>query len=1518
MLRRPKYFLLLLFAAAGYLLAAHVQPTQKPSIIRFTENKNQWESFIKYRAQLDGGALFLQNNRLTYHFYDKDAYRNGHANAKAKPKAVKNSWFHVNFVNANPTASCKPSLPAPDYNNYFIGKDPSHWAGNVKNYGEVVYENIWPGIRLQLIGQDNSMKSNFYVVAGADAGAVQLQYEGVKKIRLNEGRLEITTYINEITEHEPYAFQVIDGEKKEVPCRFSLHKNTLSYEFPAGYDKSRELVIDPVLVFACSSGSTADNFGMTATYDAQGNLYSGGTAFNVGFPVVNAYDPTFNSVVQYGQTDIVITKYDSSGAFLQYSTYLGGAQDADAVNSLIVDDQNNLFAYGATASPDFPTTSGAYDNTFNGGQTLRFYYNGTFFEHGTDIYIAKLSAGGNNLLSSTLIGGSKNDGVNYTVTANLLGSLPPYGPVYQPIYDSLFHNYGDQNRGEIQIDNNGDIIIASSTRSSDFPMVNGFDNTLGGYQDAVVFKMNNTLSTLIWSSFLGGSNMDAGNAINFDNSNTIFVTGGTCSADFPVSPGIYQSTFNGGKTDGYIAKIASNGSTLLTATFIGTNTYDVSHFVQTDKSNNVYVLGQSYGAWPVVNVGYSNPGSSLFISKLDNNLTALQYSTILGNGDTVDLSPSAFLVDYCENVYLSCWGDNILFGSGISNLPLLNATQTSTDGYNFYLMGLERDINSLLYASYFGGGLSHEHVDGGTSRFDKKGIIYQSVCAGCGGHDDFPVTPGAWPTSVYGNDWNQGVDMFGNDNCNNGTFKLDFKLPLAVAQFSSSTAQGCAPLTVQLSNQSIGTHYLWDFGGNDTSSLIYNPVKTFSTPGTYTINLYVVDSSRCNVSDTAQTIITVFAKPNALVSDSLHPCTNTWDFDNQSTISSGTLTYSWDFGDSSTSPNPSDTHTYASGTYPVTFIATSDHGCTDTTSLTVQNILTPDSASGFGVYCQNAVMPAQFNASGGTTYAWSPATGLNNASIANPVATPATSTVYSVTISENDIMGHVCPTTHTLNVTVYPAPDAQANAVIQPCTSTFDFNNTSGITSGTITYDWDFDDGIHSSTASPSHTYSSNGSYTVSLHVTSDHGCLDSLFIPLQTNLTPDFATGGASYCGDSIVPVQLTASGGTSYSWAPAAGLSNASIANPVASPTVSTTYSVTISETDFGGNVCSSVHTMNITVYPTVTANFTYSANACGNTVAFTNSSTGAISTYAWNFGDGLGSSLQNPDHSYTAPGTYPVSLFVQNTFGCTDTITKPLTLAGFNPIGISAAQSICYNQSAQLYASGGLAYSWAPSASLSNSTIANPTASPSVTTIYTVTITTQSTSGQTCYSELSTTVNVAALSSLQLATFANPDTLYEGESSQINSTVSSPFTILWSPPYALSNTHAYDPVATPMHTTTYTAIVADNTGCQYLLDPVTIYVLTRQCDEGLVFVPNTFSPNADGSNDILFVRSNFITDLYFAVYDRWGERVFETNDITKGWDGMFKGMKSDPGVFGYYLKYTCNNGEESFKKGNVTLIR
>ncbi len=1368
-----------------------------------------------------------------------------------------------------------------------------------------------------MIGNDNSIKYNFYVARGSKVSDIKLNYEGVKSIKLKNNTLTIATTINEIVEHKPYAFQFINGIKSEVLCNFKLNGTTLSYEFPNGYDKNYELVIDPVLVFACSSGSTADNFGMTATYDEEGNLYSGGTVFDVGFPTTTGvFDSTYNSIVQYGQTDIVITKYDTSGTFLRYSTYIGGANDAEVVNSLIVDANNNLYLYGVTSSSDFPVSATAYDQSFNGGKINRYYYNGAFFEHGTDIYIFKLNSTGTLSLGSTFIGGSENDGLNYTVDSVFVGTIMPYGNVYQPNYDSLLRNYGDQNRGEIQLDNNGNVILVSTTRSGDFPIVNGFDNTLGGRADAVIMKLSSDLSALSWSSYFGGSSMESGNAVCVDADNNVFITGGTCSSDMPITSGAHTSSYVGGKADGYIAKIKSDGTQLLHSTFVGTVSYDQNFFVQLDNSSNVYVYGQSQGSMPIVNASYSNTNGHMFISKLDSTLGSLLVQTKFGNGTpTINLSPSAFLVDCAENIYLSGWGGNIITGPVTTNMPLTtNAYQSTTDGYNFYLMVLSPNAGSLLYATYFGGPQSKEHVDGGTSRFDKKGIIYQSVCAGCNGNDDFPVTTGAWPTSLYGNNWNQST------NCNNGTFKFNFEYAIPIAKITTSATIGCTPLTVNFANSSVSTvQYLWNFGNNDTTSIVNNPVRTFTTPGTFTVMLLARNNSCFNVWDTALVTVTVHPKPSVIYVPSTIACTDSFKFVNTSSIVSGSITHGWSFGDNTFSSVLNPTHVYAPlGTYTTSLVVTSDKGCKDSLEIPIQTMVHRDSVGPGIAYCPENAIPYQLYASGGSTYQWTPVAGLNNTTVPNPVATPTVTTNYSVTISEADWGGNNCTSTKTVLVTIHPEPAATFTPVIVPCSNTFNFLNNSSISSGTLSYVWNFGDNTSSVVEDPLHLFAPLGTYTTSLFVTSDKGCRDTLKIPVQTTVRPDAVGSGIAFCPDFAHPYQLLASGGSTYQWSPSTGLNNAFISNPIATPTLTTTYSVTISETDWGGNVCTSVDSVKITIYPDIVSDFSLSVNNCGNTVTFSDLSVSNASQWSWYFDDGDSSHVKNPVHSYATPGTYSVALAVKNSFGCVDTVIKPLTIGGFNPLSVSASQQICSGNPAQLSASGGISYSWAPAATLSASNISNPVATPTATTIYTVTIKTLNSVGDTCVSNLATSVQVATLTAAQLTATANPTTIAPGETSNINTNIGSPLHILWTPNYNLSSPTAYDPVASPLHTTTYSAIVTNSIGCKFLLDTVTIYVITHVCDEGSVFVPNTFSPNLDGSNDVLYVRSNYVTDLYFAVYDRWGEKVFETTDIQKGWDGTYKGMQSDPGVFGYYLKYTCNNGEESFRKGNVTLIR
>ena len=1315
--------------------------SQSPrSLIRFTENKNQWEDFIHYRAQLDGGALYVESNALTYSFYDKETLRSTHDNLKTKPvRAIKTTGFKVSFLNSNTKPLIESYNPYKDYNNYFIGKDKNRWAGNVKNYQKLMYNG--------------------------------LHYDRTAKISLHKGQLLIKTTLSELVEHEPYAYQIINGNKVEVPCGFKLKKNTVSFSFPKGYDKEHELVIDPMLVFACTSGSTADCFGFCATYDTQGNLYSGGIAFDPGYPLFNAYDSTYNGnslnvydvfaggVVTENCPNVVITKYDSSGLFLHYSTYIGGSH-SETVTSLIVDANNNLYMHGATGSSNFPITSQAYDNTFDGGDSVFFARSGTNFHYGSDLYVAKLSAGGNQLLASTFIGGSKNDGLNLNNTPYSTSNFnSATGGEYAS--DSLQYNYGDQYRGDIEIDNYGNPVIISCTRSSDFPIKYGFDNTLGGKQDAILFKFNPNLSQLQWSTFIGGSDNDGGYGMSIGKDNRLYITGGTRSSNFPVSHGAYDTTYNGGWCDGYIAKISQNGDSLLEATYIGTNNYDQSFFIQLDKTQNVYVYGQSLGNMTVTPSSiYNNPGAHQFISKLNNKLNSLMFQTVVGHSTSfTDISPTAFLIDNCQNVYISGWGGDYRTTDSMLNMPITPATiqDTGRDGYNFYLMQLSTNCNSLLYGTYYGGDISKEHVHGGTSRYDKRGIVYQTLCTSClrpGDtlvHQDFPLYPAnAWPGDGIPNHNTQ------DGNCTEGVFKINFSPPIVVANFTANN-YGCAPLTVNFHNASSGaTSYLWNFGGTDTTSSVLNPIRTYSTAGTYTAMLMVYNPTTCNLSDTS--VITIVVYPNA------------------------------------------------------------------------------------------------------------------------------TSVAFTVVYDS------------CINKATYTTP-------LLP-------NNSS------ISYTWNFGNGQTSNLQNPgTYTYAP-GTYTASLTLVSDEGCgSDSMQQVIHFTINPVNAFPDTAFCfGKSL---QLNASGGISYTWQPSSTLSNANIANPIATPTVNTIYTVTIHQLDGGGRTCNYTLTDSIKLYPQTTAAFSDSINPCGNSVFFKDSSYLNIISWHWNFGDSTAiDTLKNPTHSYTKPGNYTVTLVVNNQYNCPDSTTKVFHLSGFSPINISKSVIVCSGKKIQLNATGGISYTWTPPYNLDSAYIHNPVATPTATTHYTLVLT-QIVGGTTCASTLHTNITVPVYSSAALTVYASPDTIIDGNFSQLSTSLSSGY-IVWAPDYNLSNDSILNPTASPHHTTTYNAVYIDPNGCVFRLNSVTIYVLDANCNENTVFVPNTFTPNGDGRNDVLYARSAFVTDIYFTIYDRWGEQVFTTNDINLGWNGIFNGKPCNPDVFGYYVTFTCNDGKKSFKKGNVTLIR
>lgn len=852
-----KYFSLLFFVVSLSVVKAQEVEHSHHDLYSFIENKGQWDDAVFFQSKFHGGNLWVQQHKLVYHLQDFRETHEAHlGGVNLSGRQNKQQVVHVNFVGSNEVKVIQKYNETPYYFNYILGNDPSKWASNVRGYSEAVLQDLYNGIDLKLVENKEQLKYEFHVQPSVDPRIIKMNYAGQDQLFLDaNGSLHFTTKAGRVMEEKPYAYQIKNGKILSVPCRFELNGTEVSFSLGA-YDPFVTLVIDPTLVFATYSGAITDNFGMTATFGSDGSLFSGGIVYGNNYPMPdqNAYDIHSNFTVavnpSYGITDVFISKFSPDGTTMLWSTFLGGGGPSfgtETAHSLIADNQDNLYIYGATSSTDFPIVNG-YQSTHAGGSTANYYYNGVYYgSQGTDIYVAKLSANGHQLLASTYLGGAGNDGINYTLTSGNYGSYASY--------DSITNNYGDQFRGEIMLDPSGNCIVASCTRSSDFPTQNAFQPALAGQQDGVVFKLTPDLSNLVWSSYYGGSNNDACYSVKVDSSFNIVVAGGTSSTNLSGTSGGWQSTYNGGKTDGFVFKLTPNGQTLTQATYVGMGELDQAFFVEIDRNDKVFVVGQSIGGhFPVINSPYSNSGSSQFIAKFNENLTDIEMSTVFGSSrPTKDLSPSAFMVDICGNVYFCGWGGNLIKPGNqllpedyLSNMPITpNAFQANPpNGFDFYLFVLKNDFTDVLYASYMGGQQAKEHVDGGTSRFDKKGMVYQAMCGGCGGFSDFPTTPGAYSSQNL------------STNCNSLVFKYDFNL-IPNAEFTANQTIGCAPFTVTFDNfSSQSDSYLWDFGNNNTSSTIFNPTITYTTPGTYTVKLFVTDST-CLLTDSMDIVITV-------------------------------------------------------------------------------------------------------------------------------------------------------------------------------------------------------------------------------------------------------------------------------------------------------------------------------------------------------------------------------------------------------------------------------------------------------------------------------------------------------------------------------------------------------------------------------------------------------------------------------------------------------------------------------------
>jgi gliding motility-associated-like protein len=1548
----------------------------------FIENKNQWDARVKFKAEIPGGNLYLEGNCFTYNFLSQDGYfaaRGGHGRTKtAGVDVIKAHSLKATFLGANTSPVFSKLNPQEAPYHYFIGNDPSKWASDVQGFEKIRYHNLYPGIDLLAYAQNRNFKYDFIVKPGANINQINVKYEGAEKLSIKNGSLIIKTSFDELVEQKPYSYQIKNGKEIEVSCKFILKGDVLTYAFPDGFDKDLELIIDPVLIFSTYSGSTADNFGFTATFDGRGYLYAASTAFGFGYNATpGAYQINFAGGAANAGTDIAITKYDTTGTFRIYSTYLGGAGD-ELPHSLVVNNNNELFIYGTTGSGNFPTTLNGFSRLFKGGPNLPLAGLGVNFPQGTDIFVSRLSNTGSQLLASTFLGGTNNDGINSTPG------------------NQLKYNYADEVRGEIDIDNQNNIYIVSCTRSSDFPIMgSGFQPVFGGGNiDGIIVKMDNSLSNIIWSTYLGGSNHDAAYSLAIDAVGDLYVAGGTNSNDFPTAGMPFKNAFQGGRSDGFISHISSNGSLLLNSSFIGSAQYDQVYFVEVDKVGSVYLFGQTEntGSVFIFNVAYSVVGGGQFVCKLSPNLSNLIFSTAFGTGlGKPNISPTAFLVDLCEKIYLAGWGGAVNASSAPNSATTTgmfvtsNALQSTTDGSDFYLMVLEDDASSVFYATFFGGNGTMEHVDGGTSRFDRKGRIYQTACA-CGGTGtNFPVHPNPGAYSITNN----------SVNCNSAVFKIDLELPFILADFDTPLP-GCAPVSVNFVNRSKqlpGTTYSWDFGDGNVSNLA-NPNHIYTAAGVYTITLIATNNNSCNLADTMKKQVVMLSNTSFNLPAKILCNQGTVQI-GVSPITGSSLTYQWTPSTGLSATNVSNPFATVNNSTQFQLII-SNGVCADTirqwVTIVPKNISTsPDTfmcspaqitlkAFGNGLYqsyqwstninftntlnssptdsfavvnitgsqvfyiraivngcvsidsvkvqlyqesvyslptvsiCEGSSATIGIPTQTGLSYTWNPPTGLTNPNISNPMSFANASINYTLTVFNG-----FCTDTVFQSVQVTPLAVLSVNNDTTICKG--NIVNLVASTGGLYqNYIWSstniFSDTLNSVTTNNQLIVSPNANQWFFIKTTQGPcSVTDSVKITILRDTT--FALPIIQICRfDSVVlGAGITVDPNLNYFWQPPTGLSNTNITNPLAAPVTGLTYLLIMDN-----GVCrdSIFQPIGVTALDLATSNDTLICEK--NPVVVAASSFGTSINYAWSLQKSFTNLLNpNPIDSvilYT-PNQGHNWLFVRiEEAGCFkyDSVNVQLREVALRP----ETYNLCWSDSAAIQAISlhpePLTYNWSSSNGLtipSNGPLINVAPTQPLTQYF---VNAENAFG--CKGSATYTVNVSQLKASDVVASIARDTILLGESTELSALPYSGFPIQWLPIDGLSNANAASTMASPSKSTVYFLKVGDGL-CSYV-DSVSLTVYEIKCMDPYVFLPNAFTPNGDGNNDVLRVRGLFIDEIKLMVFNRWGEKVFETDDQRIGWDGTFRGMEADPGVFVYHLYAKCVDGQTFTKKGNITLIR
>lgn len=655
--------------------------------LSFEANHGQADSRVKFLSRTGGYSLFLTEDGAVF------TLSGGKANAhKAKitgtartlqsgmaaPKS--GAVLRMRLRNANPAAKVTGVDELAGRSNYFIGNDPTKWRTNVPTYGKVKYVGMYSGIDLVYYGNQRQLEYDFIVAPGADPHRIAFDVRGAKRIRQDQhGDLVLKIGEDEIRWHKPVVYQEKNGTRQEIAARYAITDNRVGFEV-ADYDTDRPLYIDPLIYSTYLGGSGGDS-GSGIAVDSAGNAYVTGYTQSTDFPTKNPLQPAYAG----GTDDIFVAKINPTGSALVYSTYLGGSGD-DLGSAIAVDSAGNAYVTGVTQSIDFPTKNPL--QATNGG--------GSGCTDCQDVFVTKINPQGSALVYSTYLGGSNQDngagiavdsagnvyvggntesadfpitpGAFQTVCNRGSGCFPngdafmakinPSGSAL--VYSTFLGGSNQDIVGGIAVDRAGNAYAIGTTASTDFPTVNAVQRAYGGgLDDAFVSKLNRTGSALIYSTYLGGGDVDVGLSVHVDSAGSAYVTGYTYSNNFPTKNPLQPS--NAGHGDAFVTKFNAAGSALAYSTYLGGKSQDNAYGIAVDSAGNAYVTGLTASpTFPTKGSLQKFAGhQDAFVSKLNPAGSALVYSTYLGGSEFE--GGVGIAVDSADNAYVNGGTDSTNF-----------------------------------------------------------------------------------------------------------------------------------------------------------------------------------------------------------------------------------------------------------------------------------------------------------------------------------------------------------------------------------------------------------------------------------------------------------------------------------------------------------------------------------------------------------------------------------------------------------------------------------------------------------------------------------------------------------------------------------------------------------------------------------------------------------------------------------------------------------------------------------------